>query len=68
MRNTWDSSNAAATASLSWRALARSWPNGFSKTTRVQAAPPRSSAAEATRRALRSPSTIGANSAGGTAR
>ena len=34
MRNTWSGSNTSCTIALSSRALARSWPNGFSMTAR----------------------------------
>ena len=37
MRKTWDSANTSSTRRLSSRADARSWPNGFSITTRVSA-------------------------------
>ena len=49
MRKTCDSSNADATASLSSRALSRSWPNGFSMTTRVHGPPSAPAPAGATR-------------------
>ena len=35
IRNTWDSSKASCTKPLSWTALGKSCPNGFSITTRA---------------------------------
>ena len=68
MRNTWLSSKLEATTSFSARALARSWPKGFSTTARVHGPPSRAALGGWTSPALFRPERIALNSDGGTAR